>query len=85
MSNYWFAIYYIYYKRKRKIIEFTYNFYLFYRFDLVKTIGMQTDNLLMLINNIFANNKEKIIKVVKVITKNCKYLTSTDDIKSNKI
>lgn len=35
IGNHYFTIYYIYYKKKLEMIEFTYDFYL-YKFDLLE-------------------------------------------------
>lgn len=45
---------------------------------------MQTNNILILINNIFASKKKVIIKVVRIMTKHYKYLTFAQSIKFNK-
>lgn len=37
---------------------------------------MKTDNILILANNNFTSNREKVIKVAKLIIKNYKYLTA---------
>lgn len=45
---------------------------------------MQTYNIFILIDNVFASKKHfKAIKAIKIITKNCKYLISTQSIKFN--
>lgn len=75
IDNYWFASYKLYYKEKFKIIESTYNSCLFYRSDILEIVRMQTNNTLILANNIFASKKKEVIKAIKIITKNCKYLT----------
>lgn len=84
-SNYWFAIYHTYYKEKLKIIESIYNLYLLYKSDLLEIIEMQAGNILILANNVFANNKEKTIKTAKIIIKDCKYLTFAQLIIFNKV
>lgn len=48
-----------------------YNFYLFYRFDKFRIVKIQTNNKLIFTYNIFINNKNKVIKTVKTIIKNC--------------
>lgn len=55
--------------------EYIYNSDLFYRFDLLRIIEKQTNSILILTNNFFATKKIKAIKIAKIITKNCKYLT----------
>lgn len=45
---------------------------------------MQINNILILVDNNFASNKEEIIKIAKLITKNCKYLIFAQLIKFNK-
>ena len=69
VSNYWFAIYYMYYKKKLRIIELTYDFCFFYRSGLLKIVKMQIDNILILANNNFASIKEKTIKNLNIMTK----------------
>lgn len=73
VSNYKFTIYYIYKKEKLKMIKSTYNFYP-YTSNLLEILRMKTNNILILANDNFANNKEEIIKIEKIMIKNCKYL-----------
>ena len=54
--------------------KFIYNFYLFYKFDLLRIMKMQINNILILTNDVFASNKKKTIKITKIIIKDCKYL-----------
>lgn len=61
MNNYQFTIYYIYYKKKLEKTKSTYNFCSFYKSDLLKIMEMQTNDILILINIIFTNNKKKLI------------------------
>lgn len=37
-NNYWFAIYYIYYKKKHKIIKLIYNLWYFFRSKSLRMI-----------------------------------------------
>lgn len=85
MSNHWFAIYYIYYKEKLEIIELTYNSYLFFRSKPLGIIGMQTNDILILANNNFANTKKEVIKSIKIIIKNKKHFTFIYSLKFNNI
>lgn len=85
IRNYRFATYHLYHKKKLGIIEFIYNLCLFYKFDLLEIVKMQTNNILILANNNFTNNKENIIKEVKIIIKDYKYLSSAQPIKFNRV
>lgn len=38
---------------------------------------MQINNILILANNKFVSNEKKAIKAIKLMTKDCKYLTFT--------
>lgn len=40
--------------------KFIYNFYLFYKSDLLQIVKMQINNMLILTNDVFANNKKKL-------------------------
>lgn len=66
VSNYWFAIYYLYYKEKLEIIKFIYNLYFLYRSDSLRIVKMQANDKLIN-DNIFTNNKKKIIKIIKIM------------------
>lgn len=46
---------------------------------------MQTNNILILVDDIFTSNKEEIIKKIKIITKNCQYFIFTQIFKFNRI
>lgn len=61
MNNYLFTIYHIYHKKKLEKTKSTYNFCPFYKFDLLKIMEMQTNDMLILINIIFTNNKKKLM------------------------
>lgn len=52
--------------------ESMYDHCLFYRYGSLKIIKIQTNNILIIVNNNFASNTEKTIKIAKLITKNCK-------------
>lgn len=54
--------------------ESIYDFSLFYMFDLLEIVKMQINNISILVNNDFASNKEKTIKIAKLIIKNFKHL-----------
>lgn len=49
--------------------ELTYNPYFFYRSSLLKIIGMQTNNTLILANKNFASKKEKKVVNAEIIIK----------------
>lgn len=65
------------------MIESMYDLYLLYRSSSFAIVEMQTDDKLILVDNNLAGNEEKEIKVAKLMTKNCKYLTSSQPIKFN--
>lgn len=75
----------MYYKEKYRITKSIYNLYVFYKSDLLKIIKIEINNTLILINNNFVNNKKIIIKVVKIMIKNCKSLIFIWPIKFNKM
>lgn len=54
--------------------ESIYKSYFFYSFGLFGIVEIQTDDTSILINNHFANIKENVIKLVKIMIKNRKYL-----------
>lgn len=45
---------------------------------------MQTNDILILADDLFASNKKEIIKIAKIMTKNCKYLMFGQSIKVNR-
>lgn len=84
-NNYWFATYHTHYKEKLGIRESTYNPCLFFRSELFGFVEIQINNTLILANENFANNEEEAIKLVKIMTKNGKYLTLTHLLKFNDV
>lgn len=64
VGNHQFAIYQMYYKKKLGIIKSIYNSYFFYNFNLLEIIGIQTNDIQILANNIFASNEKKAIKII---------------------
>ena len=83
VSNYWFAIYHTYHKKKLKMIESIYNPHFLYNFSLFSIVRMQTDNTLILINNHFASTKKDAIRSVKIMIKNREHFTPTYFLKFN--
>lgn len=83
-DNHWFTIYHAYDKDILGIKQSTYDLCLFFisgpTFGIV---GIQTDDILILVDNNFTSIKEEAIKLVKIMTKNRKYLTSTHPLKFN--
>ena len=75
VSNHWFITYYIYHKDKLKVKELIYKPYLLYSSGLFDIIGIQINDILILIDNDFARKKEVAIKIVKIMTKDLEYLT----------
>lgn len=51
--------YHIYHKEKLGIIESIYDFCFFFRFEPLRIVEIQIDNILILINNNFASTKKK--------------------------
>lgn len=72
-GNYWFATYHTYYKEKLRIMESTYKPYFFYRFGPLKIVEIQTNDILILIDNNFASIEasieKKVVKDAKMMTK----------------
>lgn len=63
--------------------KLTYASYHFYSLGLLRIVGIQTDNTLILANNNFTSMEEKAVKNGKIITKDWEYLTSAQSIKFN--
>lgn len=83
---YWFNTYQTHHINKLSIIEFTYDFCLFYinGNDIsFKVVGLQTDNTLTLADNIFVATKEKKLKKTKLLAKDKKKLILHTLIKLN--
>lgn len=74
VDNNWFTIIHMYYKEKYGIIEPMDNIRL-YKANLLGIVEMQTGDILILVDNVFASNK-KAIKIIKIIIKDSIYLTS---------
>lgn len=55
------------------MIKSIYNFYLLFKFELLKFVGMQTNDISILVDNNFTSIKEKIIKSAKIMIKDKKY------------
>ena len=78
-----FTIYNMYYKEKLGMIKSTYNPCLLFRFELLRIMGMQTNDILILADNNFADIKKVIIKSAKIMTKNRKCLSFAHPLKFN--
>lgn len=65
--------------------ESVYNLCLLYRSGPLQIMGMQTNNTLILANNNFANKEEKVVRNVKIMTKDWEYFTPTQPIKFNRV
>lgn len=85
VGNYWFATYYTHNKDKLEIIESTYNLCLFYNSKSFSIVRIQTDNTLILADNIFASIKEDIIRSAKIMTKNKEHFSFIYPLKFNGI
>lgn len=82
----WFNTYHTHHINKLSIIESTYDFCLFYIDDNDKgfgVVGLQTDNTLILANDIFAIAKEKKLKEAKLLAKDREKLILNTPIKFN--
>lgn len=75
----------MYYKKKLGRTKFIYNTCFFFRYELLKIVRIQIDNILILANNNFASIEKKYIKYVKIITKNRKNFTFVCFLKFNDI
>lgn len=51
------------------MVKLNYDLYFFHKSCLVKIVGIQTNDRLILVNNNFANKKEKTVRDIKIITK----------------
>lgn len=74
-SNHWFAIYYSHYNDKLGMIESTHDSCLLYKSEHLSIIGLQTNNILMLVEDLFIIIKKVTIKTVNIITKKHIYFT----------
>lgn len=81
VGNHYFATYYIHYKEKLGMTKSIYDLYLFYKFDLLGILRIQTNKISIPANTNFTNNKIETIKITKLIIKDCKYLTFIQPIK----
>lgn len=74
ISNYWFATYYIFNKKKLIIKKLIYYFYFIYKFKLFDIINIYIKNTLISVKNDFIYKKKLVIKNAKMIIKIKKYL-----------
>ena len=65
------------------MMQSTYDFCLLYKSDPFGIVKLQIDDILLLINNQFADVENEIIKSAKIMTKNRECLTKTKFIKFN--
>ena len=87
VDTYKFNTYHTHYINKLSMMESTYDSCLLYTNSNNKSFGvvdLQTDNILILANDIFVITKEKKLKEVKLLAKNREKLTLNILIKSNK-
>jgi hypothetical protein len=96
-SNHWFATYHRHHLVKLEMIESTYDSCLLYKFEFIESlkslehfesesleiVDMQIDDILILVNSIFAAKKEKTIKKTKILTKTRDHLITKNSIKFN--
>ena len=55
--------------------ESIYDSSLLYKFESLEIVRMQTDDILMLVSDAFAEKEEKIIKTIKIMTKKREHLS----------
>ena len=67
------------------MIESTYDSCLFYKFESLNIVNLQIDDILMLINDVFAIEKENAIKTINIMTKKRIFLIFDISIKFNDI
>src|SRR6266567_3650754 len=82
--NYWFKIYYAYYIKNFNMTQLTYDLCLLYSNKLFSIIGLQTDNILFLINKTFINIEENKLYKAKFIAKEQEKLTTITPLKFNR-
>lgn len=70
-------------QKKLRITKLVYDFYLFFRFERLEIVEMQTNDILILANNNCASTKEEVIKSAKIMTKYRKYLILAYSLKFN--
>ena len=63
--------------------ESSYDPCLCFRFELLRIVGMQTDDTLILADNNFVSTEEEEIKSAKIMTKDREYLTPAYPLKFN--
>lgn len=68
-GNHWFIISYNYHINLFGITELIYNFYLLYRYNFFDIIGLQINNIFIVVSNTFITMKKKFIKTAKLIFK----------------
>lgn len=83
-GNHWFATYYKHYIEKLGMTESTYDPCLFYRSYPLGIVGMQSDEIFILADDVFASNKEGAIKEAKMMIYDHEYLSYTQPIKFNR-
>ncbi len=82
-DNHWFKTYHDHHTDKLEIIQFTYDSCLLYISSIIftqidlKIVNMQIDDILILINQLFAIVEKEAIHSVKIMTKTREQLTST--------
>lgn len=82
-GNHWFATYHTHYKDKFETKKPTYKLCLQYSSGLFDIIKIQTNNILILANNNFANKEKVAIKFTKTIIKNQEYVSFLLPLKFN--
>ena len=83
-GNHWFATYHTYHKDKLEMKESIYDPCFLYSSDLFGIVKMQTNDILILIDNNFAKKKEAAIQTTKIMTKDQEHFTSSYPLKFNR-
>lgn len=81
--KHWFAIYHDYHIDKLGMKQSIYDLYLFYRSDPFNIVSLQTDNTLLLAEDVFADAEEAKIRQAKLMSKDQNYFTIDKSIKFN--
>ena len=82
-GNHWFATYHTYHKDKLGIKKSSYNPCFFYSSGPFDSLGIQTNNTLILANKDVASKEDKEIKNTKIMKKNWEHFTSSQPLKFN--
>ena len=82
-GNHWFMTYHSHHINKLSMTQSTYDPCLLYKSDPFGTVGLQTNDTLILATDSFADDEEDAIKSARILTKKRDHLTITKSIKFN--